>query len=101
MMVDYGAMEGHYGKYFPLHLQALQTPREGFCVAEGKERVRRALRMSTRKVYPEFMLGDTVEYFMDHEAKHRPGWRQWWWRWRRTSCWFATVLDISGGICIL
>ena len=60
-MVDYGAMEGFYGKYLPCHLQALQTAREGYCVAEGKERVRRALRMSTCKVDHEFLIGNMVE----------------------------------------
>ena len=74
-MVDYGEMEGFYGKYLPQHLQALQTAREGYYVAEGRERVRRAMRMTTRKVDHDFLLGDTVEYYTDPEAKHQPGWR--------------------------
>ena len=74
-MVDYGLMESFYSKYLPRHLQALQTAREGYYVAECKGRVRRALRMSTRKVDHGFMLGDTVEYYTDPEAKNRPGWR--------------------------
>ena len=61
MMVDYGEMDGFYGKYLPRHLQALQTASEGYYVAEGRERVRRAMRMSTRKVDHPFLLGDTVE----------------------------------------
>ena len=75
MMVDYGEMEGFYGTYLPRHLQALQTAREGYYVAEGRERVRRAMRMTTRKVDHDFLLGDTVEYYTDPQAKHRPGWR--------------------------
>ena len=75
MMVNYGEMDGFYGKYLPRHLQALQTAREGYYVAEGRERVRRAMRMTTRKVDHDFLLGDTVEYYTDPEAKHRPGWR--------------------------
>ena len=39
MMVDYGEMERFYAKYLPRHLQDLQTAREGYYVAEGKERV--------------------------------------------------------------
>ena len=53
----------------------MQTTREGYYVAEGKERVRRVLGMTTRKVDHDFLLSDTVEYHTDPEAKHRPGWR--------------------------
>ena len=73
MIVDYGEMEGFYGKYFPRHLHALQTAHEGYYVADGRERVRRAMRMTTPKVDHDFLLGDTVEYCTDPEAKHRQG----------------------------
>ena len=33
------------------------------------------MKMTTRKVDHDFFLGDTVEYYTDPEAKHRPGWR--------------------------
>ena len=52
----------------------MQTAREGYYVAEGRERVRRAMRMTTHKVDHDFLLGDTVKYYTDPEAKHRPGW---------------------------
>ena len=75
MTVAYAAMEGFYGNYLPWHLQALQTVCEGYYVSKGKERVRRALRMSTHKVDHDFLLGDTLEYYTKPEAKHRPGWQ--------------------------
>ena len=34
MMVDYGEMEGFYGKKLPRHLQSLQTAQEGYHVVE-------------------------------------------------------------------
>ena len=75
MMGNYGEMDGFFGKYLPRDLQALQTAPEGYYVVEGRETMRRAMRMSTRKVDHDFLLGDTVGYYTDPEAKHRPGWR--------------------------
>ena len=33
------------------------------------------MRMTSRKVEHDFLLGNTVEYYTDPEAKHLPGWR--------------------------
>ena len=61
-----------YGTYFLRHIRTLQKARKGQYVAEVQERVRRALRMSTRARGSPAALGDVLDYYCEQDTKRGP-----------------------------